>query len=96
MKIELSVELMDTGSSFDLEVRSPDFRAWERKTGKSWLEEPTSITSISEVAYYAATRTRKYLGTEEEWDLVADVDEVSAEAADPTQPEGGENSSPPS
>lgn len=92
MKIELKVELLDTGSAFELEVRSPDFRAWERKTGKSWLEETTSLTMISEVAYYAAMRTRQYLGTEEEWDLVADVDEIDAEA-DPTQQEAGESSS---
>lgn len=92
MKIEMNVELMDTGSSFDMVVRSPDFRAWERASGESWLEAPTSITGISEVAYYAAKRLGLYSGTPEEWDLVADVDEVSAEAADPTQPEAGGNS----
>lgn len=95
MRIQLNIERMDTGEKFALEARSPDFRAWERKTGKSWLTEDTSITNICEVAYYAAMRERKFLGTEEEWDLVADVDEGAdgTEFADPTQPEVGDGPS---
>ena len=90
MKIAMSVELLDTGSQFDLEVRSPDFRAWEKATGLSWLEEPTSVTNITDLAYYAALRLHLYDGSLIEWGLGADVDEIEEAVADPTQPGDGE------
>jgi hypothetical protein len=96
MKIAMTVELLDTGSTFDLEVRSPDFRAWEKATGLSWLEEPTSVTNISDLAYYAALRLGLYSGSLVEWGATADVDEIQEEVADPTQPGDGVKLSSPS
>jgi hypothetical protein len=92
-KINVGVEMMDTGRTFPVVIRSMDFREWEKQTGDSWFAVTTSVTNITELAYYAAVRLGEFDGTLDEWSAVADIDEETEQSDDPTPPTGGGSSS---
>jgi hypothetical protein len=92
-KITVEVEMMDTGRVFPVVIRSMDFRTWEAATDQSWFAVTTSVTNITELAYYAAVRLGEFDGTLAEWSAVADIDEETDDSEGPTPPTGGESPS---
>lgn len=88
-KITVQVEMLDTGREFPVVVRSMDFRQWEKQTGLSWFAVTTSVTNITELAYYAAVRLGEFDGSLDAWSAVADIDEESDDSPDPTRSADG-------
>jgi hypothetical protein len=81
--------LPDDGEPYDLVVKSRDILAWERVTKGmtfSKLQDDLNMGHVYNLAWRAASRTRKFAGTLEDFEENHDIDIVV-----PDDEDGGPN-----